>query len=222
MEISLDDFDQWSRTWNQPGPDETRRQLLDFLRDWRSREGDWFGGVAEQYYSLIEPEVVDLGENGEFLSTVQKLHLANHTIWHFEGEARRETAPPEWIVEIKRGIDAVNQKRNDQMEKIDEFVLKETAVDPEAESIPLHSEPPGLMLDRLSILSLKLYHYSLKEDRAETVKLLEKQRSDLFTAYQKFLEKLRQDETRFRIYRQFKTYNDPETNPVLAAEADDA
>ncbi len=215
LDISGENFDCWSANWNEAGVDETRRDLLEFLQAWREREGDWFTEVSGQFFSLIEEKIGAPEKVNEFAWLVRWLHLANHTLWHFEDEVRRDDVAPAWIVEVKRGIDAVNQKRNDQMEKIDEYVLKALEVDPADETIPLHSEPPGLMLDRISILSLKKYHYSLKEGRAETVALIKQQRSDLLRAFDRFLARLASGELRFRIYRQFKTYNDPATNPAL-------
>lgn len=45
------------------------------------------------------------------------------------------------------------------MEKIDEWILNELqSIDVDSGNTNLHSETPGMMTDRLSIMSLKRYH----------------------------------------------------------------
>jgi hypothetical protein len=210
-------LDRWSKNWNRKGQRETREELLDFLKRWRSAGGQWFEQTAKEFFPRAG-DIIPSGNWGEgFEGEIQKLHFANHTIWHFEDEVRRDDVAAEWIVEVKRGIDAVNQQRNNQMENIDEWVLREVGVDEDAEEIPVHSEPPGLMLDRFSILSLKIYHYG-RQGKHSTLSLLDRQRMDLGDAFDRAIKSYTVGELRFRIYRQCKTYNDPDTNPLLKGE----
>ncbi|MFP4686543.1 MAG: DUF4254 domain-containing protein [bacterium] len=207
-------LDGWSARWNSPRPEQARNRLLDFLKKWRSRSGDWFEGVAKDFFVPVL-EILPSGNWEEgFAGELQKLHFANHTIWHFEDEARRDDVSPQWIVEIKRGIDAVNQQRNNQMENIDEWVLTATGVEPDDRELEIHSEPPGLMLDRFSILSLKIYHYRC-QGKNDVLARLDRQRIDLGAAFDTVMRQYAAGQKRFRIYRQFKTYNDPQTNPLL-------
>ena len=81
----------------------------------------------------------------------------NFKLWHEEDIARVKDIEAERIVIAKRNIDSFNQRRNDAMEKIDEWVLN-SMVDFEnllSKELPLHSETPGMMIDRLSIMGLK-------------------------------------------------------------------
>ena len=83
-------------------------------------------------------------------------HRANFDLWHQEDKVRGPGASDAAIARLKRSIDALNQTRNDLVEAIDRAFLAAAGVqDPAA---PLHSESPGLILDRLSVLALKLYH----------------------------------------------------------------
>jgi hypothetical protein len=154
-------------------------------------------------------------------------HLVNIRLWHEEDEARGPDISDRRIADTKRRIDALNQRRNDLIERIDEVlltILEERALP--AEDAPLHSETPGAIVDRLSILALKIYH--MQEEAArddaeadhrrrchERAEVLETQRSDLAECLHVFQREILEGRRRFRRYRQFKMYNDPEMNPVL-------
>ncbi len=58
---------------------------------------------------------------GEAISGVARKNLE---LWHLEDEARRKDVDLNFIGEIKRKIDVVNQHRNDFVDKIDELFEK--------------------------------------------------------------------------------------------------
>jgi len=159
----------------------------------------------------------------ELEELVVEQHRANFDLWHEEDEARDPEATPEKIVAVKKAIDRLNQRRNDLMERIDERLLAE-AGEQRAEA-PLHSESPGMMIDRLSILELKRFHTAeevVRGANAEHVErnqrrlaVLNEQRDDLRDALDAFWAEVMSGRRRFKLYRQMKMYNDPALNPVL-------
>jgi hypothetical protein len=148
-------------------------------------------------------------------------HQANFDLWHEEDKARDPDASDATIVNVKHAIDKINQRRNDLVEQIDVALLK---VASQNDAAPLHSETPGLIIDRLSILSLKLFHTeeqlhrSTAEHRATNqLRLLQlsEQRTDLAACLAHLWTDITSGQRRFKLYRQLKMYNDPELNPVL-------
>lgn len=155
------------------------------------------------------------------LATAQ--HNANFDLWHEEDKARSPEATDADIAEVKHAIDKLNQRRNDLVEKIDLWLLERLE---QNEKAPLHSETPGLMIDRLSILALKIYHTEEEEHRetateahrrrnADRLALLKEQRSDLAACLDALWGEILQGTRRFKLYRQMKMYNDPELNPAV-------
>jgi hypothetical protein len=157
---------------------------------------------------------------------VEAQHAANFTLWHAEDEARRSSADDASIASVKRQIDRVNQVRNDTTEQIDAWLLAKLVEAGTGERGEQHSETPGMMIDRLSILSLKLFHTreelargdapaGHRERNTERLATLEEQRDDLARCLERLWAQICAGERSFKQYRQLKMYNDPELNPVL-------
>jgi hypothetical protein len=169
-------------------------------------------------------------QDGSLEGLVEAQHAANFTLWHAEDEARRPSADDAAIAAVKREIDRVNQVRNDTTERIDASLLSSLGEaarqDASLQRGEQHSETPGMMMDRLSILSLKLFHTQEEMDRpgapmghrdrnAERFAALKEQREDLARCLERFWGQVCAGERYFKHYRQLKMYNDPELNPVL-------
>jgi uncharacterized protein DUF4254 len=170
------------------------------------------------------------GEAGsELWRAIEDNHRNNNLLWAEEDLARRRHAPDAEIAGNKRAIDRYNQQRNDAIERIDEVLLNLYSEKMNSKNARLSSETPGAMIDRLSILSLKIHHMRLQTlrtdvDRAHveecTGKLnrLNEQRTDLAGCLDRLLQECARGESRFKIYRQFKMYNDPRLNPAVYGE----
>jgi hypothetical protein len=163
----------------------------------------------------------------DWLSLVALEHRANFDLWHIEDEARAPGATDAELAEVKRRVDRTNQLRNDLAEELDRAILAwlETQSLPNS-AAPLNSESPGMIVDRLSILALKIYHTREEAERPnappghaernrERLAILEQQRADLAGCLDQLWREALNGTRRFKIYRQMKMYNDPSLNPAI-------
>ncbi len=163
----------------------------------------------------------------DWLAAVAAQHRANFELWHIEDEARAPGATDAALAQVKRRVDLTNQRRNDLAEELDRALLEwlkpHGLPDPAA---PLHSESPGLIIDRLSILALKIYHTREEAERAEAppghaernqerLAILMEQRQDLAACLDAMWGETLGGTRGFKLYRQLKMYNDPSLNPAV-------
>jgi hypothetical protein len=163
-----------------------------------------------------------------FLGLVCRQHEQNFRLWHEEDIARRRDVSDAEIADVKRKIDKLNQQRNDLIEKLDDALVEELAnkgVQP-ATDAKRNSETPGSIIDRLSILALRIFHMEEQSARAdasrehrrkavEKLAVLYEQLDDLSCSLAEVLDDLFAGRKRLKVYRQFKMYNDPTLNPYL-------
>ncbi|RZI72804.1 MAG: DUF4254 domain-containing protein [Variovorax sp.] len=200
------------------------------LHDQLLAQPDWPGATA--------PED---GDGAKPWRWVYVNHFHNASLWAEEDLARRTRVSDGDIAANKRAIDRHNQARNDAVERIDELLLVAlglVSVDSARSDAPmtqpgagarLSSETAGAMIDRLSILALK--SRAMREQTARSdveashiaicrarLARLEEQRADLAACLDRLLAESREGHAWFKVYRQFKMYNDPAFNPALVAE----
>ena len=184
-----------------------------------------------------EPGPLDAG----LWSWIQTNHRFNCLLWAEEDLARRTQVVDAEIAANKRAIDRYNQARNDATERVDELLLTELGlVDPASARTDapvstvgagsrLNSETAGSMIDRLSILALKVHAMRAQTERrdvdeahrstsAAKLERLQQQRADLSACLDALLADCRAGRAHFKVYRQFKMYNDPRFNPALVSE----
>jgi hypothetical protein len=149
--------------------------------------------------------------------------------WAYEDIIRDPKIDPVAALKLKRKIDASNQDRTNTVEYIDSYFLekyKSVAVKPNAK---INSESPAWVIDRLSILALKIYHMHLetvRDDASDSHKVacqkkldvLLEQRVDLSSALNDLLEDISNGHKYMKVYKQMKMYNDDELNPVLRGQ----
>src|SRR2546421_2097642 len=183
--------------------------------------------VALHDYMLAAPGAPARFESGVW-EAIEANHWHNSQLWDQEDLARRRNVPDAEIASNKRAIDAHDQKRNDAIERIDEHLLKELS-GKKKPGARLNSETAGSMTDRLSVLSLKIRAMREQTERRDVdsdhmelckqkLQRLEEQRMDLAGCLDRLLAEAARGESYFKVYRQFKMYNDPKLNPALYGE----
>ncbi len=176
---------------------------------------NWHSGPIENPYSGL-------------LQIVCQQHSFNFRLWHQEDIARSPVATDSEIADVKRKIDKLNQQRNDWIEKIDDCLTemlnqRSVVTNPEA---PINTETPGSVVDRLSIMALRIYHMveQLERDDVDAahrakveakLSLCQTQQTELRQALQQLLDSIAAGSIRHRTYRQMKMYNDPSLNPSI-------
>ncbi|MBI3367895.1 MAG: DUF4254 domain-containing protein [Burkholderiales bacterium] len=172
---------------------------------------------------------------------IQTNHVFNCRLWAEEDLARRTRVSDGEIAANKRAIDGFNQARNDATERVDELLLialglvdaASARTDAPRSTVPagarLNSETAGSMVDRMSIMALKVNAMRAQTLRGDVdaahiessrgkLARLDQQRADLGGCLDALLADAQAGRAYFKVYRQFKMYNDPRFNPALVAE----
>ena len=168
---------------------------------------------------------IKLNQEG-LLRLIEENHSFNFQLWDAEDRARRDDLGFEWVYDAKREIDQYNQQRNNRMEDMDKWLFAELKPSTQTDC-PVHSETPGMMIDRVSILSLKHYHMNLQTIRTDVddahhqtcqmkCYIIAEQQKQLLLCLQELLREIITKKRTFRLYHQLKMYNDPTLNPFLS------
>lgn len=146
--------------------------------------------------------------------------------WHLEDIIRVPDINPIAAIAIKRRIDASNQHRTDLVEQLDDWFLKIFAAVKPLPNAGLNTESPAWVLDRMSILCLKIYHMQEQVGRTDAtaahiakcqskLQILLEQQTDLGKSLEEFLADISAGRKYMKVYRQMKMYNDEDLNPAL-------
>jgi hypothetical protein len=183
------------------------RHLLDLFdaivarwHDCERRIGGWEDAERE----LSAPD----GAGGVHL--IHRLGVINTFQWHQEDRSRDLGADDTVLADVKRTIDASNRRRVQTIDAFDTWYVTNLVQDPSA---PLHSESAGSIVDRLSILALKLHHVREAEMMARAA-VLEEQSSDLAEGLDRLQAEILAGRLRLKLYPQTKVYRDAATGQL--------
>lgn len=90
---------------------------------------------------------------GNIIDPIVALHRNNTEQWDREDDVRREHGNDAAVAAAKRDIDRLNHTRHALIEAIDQAIMQ--SIDPRIEA-PMVTESPGMAIDRLSILVIRL------------------------------------------------------------------
>jgi len=193
-----------------------------------SKSNRIFAQVIDDYHRCddVDAPVRNPYTNGSIEYLLYLKNWIDTVQWHLEDIIRDPQIDPVEALAIKRRIDKSNQDRTDLVELIDSFFLdkyKNVKVLPDA---TINTESPAWAIDRLSILTLKIYHMREEANRPDAtaehkarceqkLAVLMEQKKDLSMALDQLLSDIRDGKKYMKVYKQMKMYNDPALNPVL-------
>jgi hypothetical protein len=195
--------------------------------------------TADQLYKIFDQSIVDYHKSDDVDTVIHNpfpgsdinaiLYHKNwiDTVqWHLEDIIRKPDIDPKEALVIKRRIDKSNQDRTDMVERIDDHFLEEFKNTKPKASARMNSETPAWLVDRMSILMLKIYHMKEQTERKDAttehiakcqtkLDVLLEQKNDMLIAFNELMEDIREGNRKFKVYRQMKMYNDSSLNPML-------
>ncbi|MCU0383738.1 MAG: DUF4254 domain-containing protein [Cyclobacteriaceae bacterium] len=163
---------------------------------------------------------------GSFEALLYHKNWIDTVQWHLEDIIRLPEINPTEALAIKRRIDKSNQDRTDRVEQIDDYFLEQFKNVQAPTNTRINSETPAWLLDRMSILMLKIFHMEEQTQRTDAsaehiakcqskLNILLEQKTDMRAAFDELMEDIGKGARRFKIYRQMKMYNDASLNPML-------
>ena len=174
----------------------------------------------------VETLITNPFEEGTVASLMYLKNWVDTVQWHYEDIIRDPEIDPIAGMQLKRKIDKSNQHRTDLVEEIDDFYIEQYQSVKVGEQAVLNTESPAWVIDRLSILCLKIYHMQEQVDRVgvseahkqqceNKLAILKEQEVDLSVSFDQLLEDFSKGSKKIKVYRQMKMYNDADLNPVL-------
>jgi hypothetical protein len=195
--------------------------------------------TAEQCYKIFHQSIEDYHRTDDVDATIKNPYNAGSfeallyhknwvdTVqWHLEDIIRKPDIDPKEALMIKRRIDKSNQDRTDMVERVDDYFLEQFRNVAPKSTARMNSETPAWLLDRMSILMLKIYHMKEQTERKDAsaehiakcetkFAVLNEQKADMRAAFDELIEDIGNGNRKFKVYRQMKMYNDSSLNPML-------
>jgi hypothetical protein len=174
----------------------------------------------------VDAPIANPHKPGSFHALLYLKNWIDTVQWHLEDIIRDPKIDPIDGIAIKRRIDKSNQDRTDTVERMDDYFLDQFKHVKYLPTARMNSETPAWLLDRMSILMLKIFHMREQAERkdaseehrqkcSQKLSVLLEQKDDMRSAYKELIEDIQTGKRKFKVYRQMKMYNDTSLNPVL-------
>jgi Protein of unknown function (DUF4254) len=153
------------------------------------------------------------------MDPILALHRSNALQWDREDDARENQADDAMVAAAKREIDQLNSARHGFIEAIDRAIV--CTIDPR-DGAPLVTESPGMAIDRLSVLVIRLASTEARAASgsadadlyAERLPRLRSQLSTLAEAIATLFDDLTTGTRRFLAHESLKLYGPDRSGPV--------
>ena len=176
-----------------------------------------FYSISSIFSDFIKNPDVDIIPEDEIQKLVYSLIKINKTLWDLEDSARLSELGERYVANVKKNIDVYNQQRNDLIREIDTGLHKFLNVSRGAKE-SFYSESPGMIIDRLSIIFIKLSvvqkiiavveEDDLRLEYLEKEKILTGQIENIGNFFDLYIERLLKKDVFFEIQQPVKIYND--------------
>ncbi len=180
-------------------------------------------------HDYVDQPLLNPYQTGKINDLLYQKNWIDTVQWHLEDIIRDPQIKPDAAILIKRRIDTSNQERTDIVEQIDDYFLNLFKDAAKGDDARLNTETPAWVIDRLSILALKIYHMHEQTHRVDSseehrqkcqlkLNILLDQKHDLSTSFDELIEDIRSGRRYMKVYRQMKMYNDASLNPILYSQ----
>lgn len=176
---------------------------------------------TSQWYDYFPNKEETYDPNNKFQDFAIRIHYCNFFQWDREKKVRSKEISPNTIARLKREIDNSNMERNKLIENLDVFCVSQLNIVEKDDwsDLFLNSETLGQLVDRISILILKIFFTECHTKRSDVdIKLrnicsqrvseLRLQLEYVSTCYNRFIFHLRNGTGYILAYKQFKFYED--------------
>lgn len=147
---------------------------------------------------------------------VTRLHTVNGRLWNAEDRVRGTSLTSERVADCKREIDQLNAERNQLAERADETLG--TLAGPARPDAPLHTETLASVVDRLSVLTLRIWHSERASERDELTRrripALHRQQQELCAALDALVREVAAGKRRLPVPARYKLYGQDEAAAV--------
>jgi hypothetical protein len=176
-----------------------------------------FSKISETFSDFLKNPSKEFNYGDELHRLIYLSIKTNKTLWDLEDSARLSELGDKHVAEAKKSIDKINQSRNNLIREIDMVLYKDLGV---ISSSPdkFYSESPGMIIDRLSIIFIKLSivqklvllmkEDDLRSEYADKEKVLADQIRGIGQFLDMYMEKLVNGDVFFEIQQPVKIYND--------------
>lgn len=176
-----------------------------------------FSKISEIFLDFLEKPNWEFDYKDELHRLVYLSIKTNKALWDLEDSARLSELGDNHVAETKKNIDKTNQSRNNLIREIDTVLYKALDVILGSPN-KFYSESPGMIIDRLSIIFIKLSIVRklillIEEDdlRSEYVakeKVLDNQIKSIGQFLDLYIERIVSKDVFFEIQQPVKIYND--------------
>jgi dephospho-CoA kinase len=148
--------------------------------------------------------------------TITRLHTVNGRLWSTEDRVRGTLLSAAQVADSKREIDQLNAERSMLAERADEVLG--TLADAGRADVPPHTETLASVVDRLSVLTLRIWHSERMAARDELavrrVPALHGQREELCAALDSLVSDVVAGRRRLPLPARFKLYGRDDAAPT--------